>query len=207
MIIRAIADIHGFLPQIEECDILLIAGDVCPMTDHSVSYQTKWLNEDFTKWLKTIPAQEIVGIGGNHDFALERYPEIGRALPWHYLIDEQITLNDTTIWGHPWTPSLTDWAFYLPYEMMKTKTSEIKTSDILLSHAPLRGVGDLLDNGLQVGCANLKNELGRVNPQSFICGHIHEGRGYYKTGTTDIYNVSYTDKNYLPQGPPVLISS
>lgn len=64
----AIADQHGYLPTIEPCDLLLIAGDICPddfvrpdSPDH-----LHWLDSTFRDWLRGVPAQRIVGIAGNH---------------------------------------------------------------------------------------------------------------------------------------------
>jgi hypothetical protein len=67
------ADLHGQLPDIPECDLLLIAGDVCPVEDHDPTYQRKWSTK-FRLWLadeQRVQAERIVWIAGNHDFSLE----------------------------------------------------------------------------------------------------------------------------------------
>ena len=75
------SDFHGFLPKrVPECDLLLIAGDVCPVWNHDRKFQAFWLRNDFTDWLKEQPATDIIGIGGNHDFVLE-VSHVGEDLP------------------------------------------------------------------------------------------------------------------------------
>jgi len=83
----AIADQHGFLPEIPACDILLVAGDVCPVDDHRPDRQHHWLQGQFRQWLDGVEARAIVGIAGNHDF-VEDDDELMRSLPWTYLRDE-----------------------------------------------------------------------------------------------------------------------
>src|SRR5690348_12012006 len=71
MKVTAFADAHGALPKIrEECDLLLIGGDVCPVDQsHEPAHQRNWLRTVFSDWLHEQPAKNIVWIGGNHDFA------------------------------------------------------------------------------------------------------------------------------------------
>ena len=61
--IIAVSDLHARLPNIPPCDLLLIAGDICP--DGSAMTQAKWLDTSFRAWLEKIPAKEIVGIADN----------------------------------------------------------------------------------------------------------------------------------------------
>jgi hypothetical protein len=73
MRICCIADLHGKLPIIPECDLLLVAGDVCPhflekyAGDSSDCFgQSKWLQSVFTAWLENAPAKHKVMTFGNH---------------------------------------------------------------------------------------------------------------------------------------------
>ena len=68
-IIYAISDIHGYLPSIPPCDILLMAGDYNPY--RALADQIQWMNGPFKEWFHSLPARHIVWIGGNHDFALQ----------------------------------------------------------------------------------------------------------------------------------------
>jgi hypothetical protein len=52
MKIVAIADLHGILPEVPPCDLLLLAGDLTPVTNHGVQFQADWLATEFRVWLR-----------------------------------------------------------------------------------------------------------------------------------------------------------
>src|SRR5437764_537555 len=57
--VLAISDLHGFLPEnLPPCDLLLIAGDLCPLRDHSPLAQANWLATTFRAWLDQQQARE-----------------------------------------------------------------------------------------------------------------------------------------------------
>jgi hypothetical protein len=89
--IRAAADLHGNLPNIPSCELLLIAGDlVPPQLEHDLAASRAWLTGPFRKWLEWTPAREIVAIAGNHDFALQAATI--PPLRWTYLQDSEATV-------------------------------------------------------------------------------------------------------------------
>jgi len=72
MKICCVTDIHGHLPQIPECDLLLIGGDIVPMALHEPPLSAVWLESAFKPWVAEIAKRaRVIGISGNH--------EIGRA--------------------------------------------------------------------------------------------------------------------------------
>ena len=76
----ATSDIHGYLPNItEEFDLLMICGDICPATDHSIYYQENWIKTIFTQWINSLPYKttwsKVILVPGNHDFWFERMSE------------------------------------------------------------------------------------------------------------------------------------
>lgn len=212
MKILATSDLHGNLPEIPECDLLLIGGDVCPMYDHHVDAQVNWLATNFLAWLRGIPARKIIWIGGNHDFALEshldRVLSYGHGAYATYLQDAGTDFEGLKIWGLPWVPNLPSWAFHASALGLGEIYDKVpKDTDIVLSHGPARGYGDFTSpkyGSVRVGARTANNMMERVKPKVFICGHIHEGYGTYQHHcqhghVVDIYNVSFVDENYTPR--------
>ena len=66
--ICALSDLHGHLPKIEPCELVLIAGDI--QFDNAAS--TLWFLDEFTKWIDSLPCDEVIMIAGNHDKLIER---------------------------------------------------------------------------------------------------------------------------------------
>ena len=63
MKIVCISDLHGYLPtEMPKGDVLVIAGDICPATDHSAVFQQAWLSTEFNTWLDAMKYNNIVCI-------------------------------------------------------------------------------------------------------------------------------------------------
>jgi Icc-related predicted phosphoesterase len=207
--VAAISDLHGFLPEIPACDVLLIAGDVCPVDDHGLDHQRAWLEGPFTGWLRELDAGAIVGVAGNHDFIAQAEPKLMRRLPWTYLYDETAELDGLRVHGSPWTPTFMNWAFMQDDADLATVWAQIPGDvDILVTHGPPFGYGDLAVHGLHCGSETLLRrlpQLGRLKLHAF--GHIHEAGGARDTlGRTILANVSYVDFDYRPAQPATLLA-
>ena len=74
MRIVALSDQHGFLPDIPACDLLIVAGDVCPdrfgpfMAVHDPHQQQAWFDREVRPWLAAAPATHKLLTWGNHDW-------------------------------------------------------------------------------------------------------------------------------------------
>lgn len=115
MRIVIISDLHGYLPEIPRCDLLLICGDICPVENHNVLFQQEWLATKFVEWInRYAPDIEVVFIAGNHDKVFERYPlpdETAKVAT--YLQDSSCEVKDLKIYGTPWSQKIGKWAFSL----------------------------------------------------------------------------------------------
>lgn len=163
MKIVATSDFHGHLPDIPECDLLLIAGDVCPVENHERQYQSIWLKGDFYDWMRQQPAKVTVWCGGNHDFVLQdwrRKPEQIKKLPGVYLDNSWCEYypgmkdganadwpenKPLKIYATPMSNRFGGWAFMDEEdklsELYKTIPRDI---DILITHGPPFGRGDFV---------------------------------------------------------------
>lgn len=199
--IAAISDQHGLLPEIPECDLLLIAGDITPTRNHEPVFQAAWLDGEFRRWLEGVPARQIVYIAGNHDFIFQEKPAlVPRDLPAIYLEDSSFTWEGLKIWGSPWQPIFFDWAFNLDEVSLRRKWDLIPDdTDILLLHGPPHGYGDGVPErgGIRrTGSPSLLKKIEQVKPRLVVFGHIHEGRGEWRLGDTVLANVTVVDERY-----------
>lgn len=167
MKIQCISDTHGsyFVDKVEECDILLMAGDISPVQgDHSYAAQRAWFMHDFVN-NHLIELQEkakhIVFVGGNHDTYLYdvnmsdgNSDRINEQLPdnVHYLCDEQVEIDGIKIYGTPWCvlPSWARkgppvWNFARSNEELADIYAKIPDGmDFVLSHSPAYGYCDAI---------------------------------------------------------------
>jgi len=209
--IAAVADLHGHLPAVPPCDLLLVAGDVRPRDARDADAEEAWLTGPFRDWLDDVPATETVGIAGNHDFLFERAPErVPADLRWTYLQDEACDAGGLTIWGSPWTPWFYDWAFNAPRisgeRFLEERYSAVPSSvDVLLLHGPPAGYGDTTLAGARVGSTAALDLVDRVSPRFCVFGHIHEGRGAWQRSGTRLVNCAAVDVAYEPVPDPVVV--
>jgi Icc-related predicted phosphoesterase len=203
MKITSISDIHGHLPSdLPEGDILIIAGDICPITNHDVPYQAKWLNEFFNPWLDKLPYDndKIICIAGNHDFVFEDFPD-SINLNCVYLNKSSVTIDDLKIYGYPNVPILKNWAFYSPPHELREITNNIPfDTNILITHGPAFGTLDIVERRYDnLGCENLQNRIEDLPYlQLHVCGHIHSGHGIVEKRGVIYVNASYLNEQYQP---------
>jgi Icc-related predicted phosphoesterase len=213
MKIIAVSDLHGYLPQgIPECDLLIIAGDICPHFGNmrtkpgspaDVQGQLGYMYGQFKQWLKQQPATMIVGIWGNHDFVGMHYP--CDDLPWKILQSAPLVVNGLFLYGTPWTPRYYDWAFMDTEEGLMDRLHYLPEKlDILISHGPPLWYCDRPASirGDHVGSQALFDKLRTMvdPPKHVVCGHIHGGKGWAKMDghDTQVWNVSSINEAYLP---------
>ena len=210
-------------------DVLIHAGDI---SNKGGEKDVK----DFIDWFQNLGGwDQKIFISGNHDYCFERInkPSYKGDYKWlsHLMSQENLSQSDITyledssfsietpefdrpikFYGSPWQPWFYDWAFNLP--RLGTKLQEKwnmipEDTDVLITHSPPNGYGDLVNNWRQpnthVGCECLINRIGEINSLVNVFGHIHEGYGVQYGGKTLFVNASICTAGYEPTNKPIVI--
>jgi len=124
-----------------------------------------------------------------------------------YLEDQSVEVMGYNIYGTPYQPAFCDWAFNLEgREALQKCWSKIPgETDILISHGPPHGMGDLCFHGQRVGCPDLLAAIRQKHIPISVAGHIHEGYGVIEDGETMFVNASTCNLQYRAVQPPIVI--
>mmetsp|Transcript_23094 Transcript_23094/g.46857 ORF Transcript_23094/g.46857 Transcript_23094/m.46857 type:complete len:328 (-) Transcript_23094:207-1190(-) len=216
------SDTHGHHRDIKvpSGDILIHGGD---FTNTGEPQQV----EDLSKFFKEQSSFEhIVCVAGNHDltFQPDFYARVCRRFHglWPldcdrarsalsgctYLEDSNCTALGVEIYGSPWQPWFGDWAFNLSRgaEIRSVWEKIPNSTDVLITHGPPLGRGDLCVHGGRAGCYDLLQEVqNRIKPRLHVFGHIHEGHGTSFDGTTLFVNASNMAVGYGSHNPCIVV--
>lgn len=209
------SDLHGHLPEIPQCDLVLVAGDLCPHTrfgrvgsSADIAFQKAWLGSQYAGWRDRV--RDCVATFGNHDWAGQDPQTQHESEQFGVYVDDGLELGEVGIWCSPWSPWFYDWAFNAPKiggeKFLAEKYAAIPDGvDIVVSHGPPVGYGDRTSGGEHVGSKALLDFIERRKPRLVVCGHIHEGYGVYHhpCGTT-VVNASILDEKYRPVNAPIV---
>lgn len=227
MRIAAVSDLHGQFPVIPPCDLLIVAGDVCPdAVDRQFSWdapelQKAWFDREVRPWLAAAPATHKVLTWGNHDTCGARCdfsadePDIADSRSLQIVNTRATSIPDgagsVTIFASPWCNPCGMWVFWKRRpELAKIYDAIPDGIDVLVSHQPPFGYCDGVpewDSSRVIprGSRELLRAIDRVKPKVVICGHIHEGHGRAERNGTRIFNVSVVDERYRLVNPVTLI--
>ena len=217
MRVVAISDLHGTLPTLPKCDVVVIAGDILPLDkEDDGEASAEWLRGDFERWCLALDCRRVVLIGGNHDRLLEyllleyTIDEIHAGLFTRDRDNKIVLLNDSvyefegvTFYGTPWCPSLAAWAFYGDDALRRAKFEAIPNCDVLLTHCPpkIGTQGVVLDacrvQGSDFGDPILAEVLATKSVKWVLSGHIHSGNHAVELlGATQCCNCSLKDEKH-----------
>ena len=216
----ALSDLHGNLPDVNKLrpvDVMVICGDTVPLNiQRNDRKSLEWFCIVFTEWVKHVPADQIILIGGNHDFWMANTSKQNLKAcfdKWTdgkvtYLQDELYEYQGVTFYGCPWCEGPHGWAFCPGSGIVDvvTQYESIPHCDVLITHAPPKignvGVSDpetsfAHDWGSEKLRLNIKDKDIIVN----FCGHVHSGNHeatqYPTPGCSTIfYNTSLLDEEY-----------
>jgi len=124
-----------------------------------------------------------------------------------YLEDSSVEICGLKVYGTPHQPEYGGWAFNLARgQQCLNKWNLIPEDvDVLITHGPPLGFGDLTCTGVRAGCVELLHSVQRrIKPKYHVYGHIHEGYGVRSDGKILFINASTCDINYIPCNPPVV---
>ncbi|PAA85955.1 hypothetical protein BOX15_Mlig010922g1 [Macrostomum lignano] len=193
--------------QFPQGDVLLVAGD---LTMRGSAREVSQVVD----WLRDTPYSHRVVIAGNHDFCLDPQdddysPEAEAALQREciYLRDSSVVLFDSLkIYGSPVTPEFHSMAFNVARgsDIEQVWSSIPEDTDILLTHGPPLGHGDLVHNGIRAGCADLLMRVSQVRPAYHVFGHIHEAYGVTTDGYTAFVNAACCNLRYFLEHQPLV---
>ena len=187
---------------IPECDILIHCGDFC-----SFEREDAATLEDVDVWFAEAPAKRVVCVGGNHDFMLQsREFRFAHAT---FLEDSGTEIEGLSIYGSPWCPDLSGFAYYADEDRLIERWRQIPTGvDILITHTPPYGFLDVPSSGLvHLGCPHLHDELQRIQPQLHVFGHVHASHGTHVDGGTQFVNAAVVGgRNFEVRHAPTSIT-
>ena len=220
--IVCISDTHGRHRQVHlpAGDILIHGGD---FTNSGEVGSIK----DLSKYFEESGFQEIVCIAGNHDMTLDPDYYAQKWTRFHrkqfdcreakaslqhcvYLNDSSYTTKQGNIefYGSPWSPEFFGWAFNaIRGGPIRNIWEQIPSStDVLITHGPPLGRGDLTACNGYAGCYDLLLAVQkRIQPRLHVFGHIHEAAGTSFDGQTLFVNASSLDIKYQPVNHPIVI--
>lgn len=183
--------------QVPDGDLLLHAGD---LSHHGTAAEVRATAD----WLRSLPHRHKVVIGGNHDFCLAEEARSDLFDGLHYLQDQALEVEGLRLYGSPWTPKFGNWVFQTP---RTDKAAPIwaripDDTQLLLTHGPPAGIGDLTLQAIQAGCEALNQRVRQVRPLLHLFGHIHEGYGVRERDGTTFVNGACCAVGYLYQQKP-----
>lgn len=198
-----ISDHHGMNRALPWGDLYLVTGDMLPNSDHyfldpdkEVEFQEQWIKDNpYTPHLENQEAPVIV-LRGNHDFVDLKplFPdmnvtELGE--PEEFIHITHLNLKIGGFRGVRWINGA--WMDEHSEEGLNEICKRLAPKlDIVLTHAPPKGILDRCYGGDHPGCEALVEYITMYQPRLVCCGHIHEARGVETLWATTISNAATT---------------
>ena len=168
--------------RLKEYDLILSSGD---------------LKASYLSFLVTMAKCPVLYVHGNHDTGYDRNPPEGCDCIDDYLIEYngiRILGLGGCPWYHPGKYQFTEQDMKKRLRKLRFALWRAKGVDIVVTHAPPKGIGDLDDPAHQ-GFETLLELMDKYKPKYLLHGHVHLRYGTDRTrvrqyGDTQVINVS-----------------
>lgn len=222
MNIIAMSDLHGYLPEIEPCELVIICGDSVPLNvQNSFHNGIRWYRNKFKPWAEKLSCNKVLFIFGNHELLAREHEDTFFDL---FPYDSKVTLlhdseyiynsldkKSYRIYGTPWCKQFGRWAYMASDDKLVSIYKNIpKNLDILITHDQPFGYGDILlqqvpwADGTHIGNKPLAEAIKIKQPKYLFCGHLHSTtHDEVLINKTKRYNVSIKDEDYFVTYPPL----
>lgn len=146
--------------RLKEYDLILSCGD---------------LKASYLSFLVTMARAPLLYVHGNHDADYSRNPPSGCDC-----IDDRLVIYNGVrilglggcVWYHPGAHQYTEQQMRRRIRRLKVQIWLAGGVDIVVTHAPPKGIGDLTDHAHQ-GFRALRDFLDKYQPQYLLHGHVH----------------------------------
>lgn len=192
----------------EECPALWEYGTREKMKDYDLIISCGDLKSDYLSFLVTMARCPLLYVHGNHDTGYSRRPPEG----CDCIEDKLVVYNGLRILGlggcrryHPGAHQYTEKEMRQRIRKLRFLLWLNKGVDIVVTHAPAKGLGDDEDPAHR-GFEALLELLDKYHPQYLLHGHVHLNYGQNKPriltyGDTTIINASERYVLELPDKP------
>lgn len=173
---RAAAAIRAAAP---EADLVIGAGDFCNMRAGLAEAMALLAALD----------DRAIYVPGN----AESVDELRAATPATVLHGQSVERAGLRIFGLGYAVPVTpfgSWSCDLTETQAEALLAGMTAADILVCHAPPKGIADRTSSGLSVGSTAIRAAVERVQPRLCLCGHIHDSWGESGfIGATAVHNL------------------
>lgn len=199
-----VSDTHYYYPDLYPGELLIHCGDGTFEGNRREVFA-------LLSWLGKQPFRHKSFVPGNHDLLFQKADDVWlnslvKEAGITVLIDNETIIDGIKIYGSPWVPSNSQFAFVGPDKLLKQKWDNIpKDVEILVTHGPPHTVLDQNASGKHCGSRSLLAAIAKLKPTYHFFGHIHESYGSYHNGDTKFVNAALSDKSYNLRNTPVVL--
>lgn len=196
----------------EECPALWEYGTPAKLREYDLIISCGDLKADYLSFLVTMARCPLLYVHGNHDIGYDENPPEG----CDCIDDKLVVFNGLRILGlggcrryHPGAYQYTEREMRRRIRKLRFALWRAGGVDVVVTHAPMQGVGDGEDPA-HWGFAAFRKLLDKYRPQYFLHGHVHLNYGQDPTrlrkyGNTTVVNTTERYALEIPERPHKLL--